>query len=162
MIRLLFAAAVACAALAGAQPVAASPPSPQAAGASDQRRALELLVRAREDAGVQHAEAELEEATRSARRRLDPASAEREARARQLQEEAAAAREAGDADKLNLLAREADQLRTYFADLGRRAAEDPAVTAAKQRREGAMMARMTELDPEAPALLERVRGSLGR
>lgn len=126
----------------------------------DQSRALALLVRAREAPAVQAAERDAEAAMRAAMQRLDPDFAGREARARDLNAEVAEAREAGDNARLNLLAGEADQLRSYFGPLRERAMADPAVVAARQRLEQAMMARMTELDPEAPALIARVRGAM--
>ena len=160
MIDLLFAAVISFAPLAGA-PQAATPPSTApSTGPSERVRALELLARAREDPAVQRAEAELQEVTRAAMRRLDPAFPQREARARALRVEDAAAQEAGDETKRNRLEREAGELRRYFEDLGRRVAEDPAVSAAKQRHQDAVMARMIELDPETPALIERVRSAL--
>jgi len=162
MIHLLFVAVFGFAPLAAAPQVATSPSPTPATGASDQSRALELLVRAREDPAVQRAEAEFEQVLRSAMQQLDPDVTAREARAHTLRAEAAAAEEAGDAHKRNLLAQEAAELRRYFTDLSRRAAQEPAVSAAKQRHEDAMMARMIELDPEAPALIERVRGALAR
>lgn len=161
MIRLLL-FAVAIGFTTFAPPVVAAPSPVQTAGSPDQARALELLVRAREAPSVQRAEAALDSAMRSAMARLDPEFANREARTRSLREEVATAREAGDAARLNLLAQEADSLRTYFAGLRERAVLEPEVLAAKQQHEDAMMARMTELDPEAPALIERVRASLGR
>lgn len=162
MFRLLLSVAAIGFAAFAAPPAAAAPAPIQTAGSPDQARALELLVRAREAPAVQRAEAALDGAMRSAMARLDPQFANREARTRSHREEVAAAREAGDAAKLNLLAQEADGLRAYFAGLRERAALDPEVIAAKQQHEDAMMARMTELDPEAPALIERVRASLGR
>ncbi len=128
---------------------------------TDQRRALALLVEARGSPAVQAAEREVEAATRSAMLRLDEGFAAREARSRALGEEVARARQDGDNAKLNLLAGEAEQLRAYFADLRQRAGADPMLVAARQRLEEAMMARMTELDPEAPALIARVRATMG-
>ena len=141
--------------------VGATTVPPTVAQESDQSRALALLVRAREAPAVQAAEREVEASSRAAMQRLDAGFAAREARARDLAGEVASAREAGDNARLNLLAGEAEQLRAYFADLRQRAAADPALIAARRRLEEAMMARMTELDPEAPALIARVRAAMG-
>lgn len=128
---------------------------------TDQSRALALLVQAREAPAVQAAEEALEAAIRSAMMRLDAGFTAREARARDLRDEVASAREAGDNARLNLLAGEAEQLRSYFSGLRQRASTDPALVAARQRLDDAILARMTELNPEAPALIARVRASMG-
>lgn len=141
--------------------VGATAVPPAVAQESDQSRALALLVRAREAPAVQAAEREVEASSRAAMLRLDAGFAAREARARDLAAEVASAREAGDNAQLNLLAGEAEQLRTYFTALRQRASTDPALIAARRRLEEAMMARMTELDPEAPALIARVRTAMG-
>lgn len=156
MIRSLAAAAFALVLAASAPAFAGAPLQDD-----DQSRALALLVQAREAPAVQETESHLEAALRATMQRLDGDFARREARARDLSAEVAEAREAGDNAKLNLLAGEADQLRSYFAPLRERALADPAVIAARQRMEEAMMTRMTELGPAAPALIARVRASMG-
>ncbi|MBA4804421.1 MAG: hypothetical protein H2038_07210 [Brevundimonas sp.] len=153
MIRRLAAAAFTLA-LAATGPALAG----AAAQESDQTRALALLTRAREAPPVQEAMRALHAATREAMRARAPNLAEREARGRAIVAEMAAAREAGDMARLNLIAGEADGLRAWFAELRAEAALDPAVLEARQRYVDAILARMTEMDPEAPALMERVRG----
>ncbi|HEU0015564.1 MAG TPA: hypothetical protein VFQ45_17945 [Longimicrobium sp.] len=166
--RTLLAAAAALAAAAPlsaqtdpAAPAAPAPaPAPAAAPADSitiiQQRLAALQQQAQQDAAVQAASKQFEADLFAAMARLDAAATEKKARSEALMAEVEAARTAGDNAKLNQLAAEAQQLQAYFNGLRSRAMQEADVQEKRKAFLGVLFGKMTEIDPQAQALVERL------
>ncbi|HEX5727083.1 MAG TPA: hypothetical protein VFX98_16520 [Longimicrobiaceae bacterium] len=158
-IALLALAALALPVGAAAQdaPQPAAPASPvQAEITQIQQRLGALQQQAVQDSAVQAAQAAFEAALFAAMERLDPTVKEKTARGEALQQEVAAARQASDNAKLNALATEAQQLQAFFTGVQRRALATPEIQEARKAFLSVLLARMTQIDPEAEKLVARL------
>lgn len=164
-ITLLAAAALAFPVAASAQETPAPQPAPAqpapAAPAQDeltqiQQRLGALQQQAMQDPAIKAASEALSAEVQAAMARLDPAAAEKAARAQALQADVAAARAAADNAKLNQLATEARELQAYFAQLQPRALALPEIQEKRKAFTELLFAKMTEIDPQAQALVTRL------
>jgi len=93
----------------------------------------------------------------------DPGHAERIARAEQIAEEAHAAYEAGDFHRMQELEREAEEIRGRLAEAQATVFARPDITKLVEGYQLQLMARMSEIDAEAPRLLDeldRINGKI--
>lgn len=165
-IALMAAAALAFPAAASAQTQTPAPtqpapaaqaPAPQNEAAQIQQRIASLQQQALQDSTVAAAAKQFETDLMATLTRLDPTAAEKRARADALKAEVEAARAASDNAKLTQLAAEAQQLQSFFAGLNARANQDPELQQKRQAYLAVVFKRMTEIDPQAPQLVERLQ-----
>lgn len=158
--RIVFlAAALALPATSAAQQ--AQPTPAPAAPAQDeiariQQRLAQLQQRARQDPAVKAEEEAFDAYMRAAMERLDPTAKEKSDRAESLKAEVEAARAASDNAKLSALAAEAQGLQEFFGGLRQRVLTQADVQEKRKAYIQALFARMSELDPQAQALVARL------
>lgn len=121
-----------------------------------QTRLMQTQERVLAEEEVQAAQVEMGQVLVAAMIRLDPTLAAKTERARALQQDVAEAREAGDNARLHELADEAEALQADFAAARQRALTEPDVIEAMEDFRALVIDRMTEVDPEIPALLARL------
>lgn len=122
-----------------------------------QQRLGALQQQAMQDSAVQAAEEQLGADVQAAMVRVDPVAGEKVARAQALQSDVEAARAASDNAKLNQLATEAQALQAYFAGLSERVMALPEMQEKRDAFMAVLLARMTAIDPQAQALVTRLR-----
>jgi hypothetical protein len=154
-------AALALAALAAptvlaAQEAPSQTAAPEAEIAQIQQRLMQIQQRAMQDAELQAAQAEVGQELVAAMTRVDPTAAAKTERASTLQQDVAAAREAGDNERLHELAAEAEQLQADFAVLRERAMQDEQMQAVMIAFQDKLVAKMAEIEPETNDLLARL------
>ncbi|HWK89585.1 MAG TPA: hypothetical protein VNP72_06300 [Longimicrobium sp.] len=152
------AAVVAFAAPVSAQtaPAPAAPAAPADSITLIQQRLGALQQQALQDAAVQEASKQFEADLFAAMTRLDAVAAEKKARGEALTAEVEAARAASDNARLNTLAAEAQQLQAYFNGLRGRALQEADVQEKRKAFLGVLFGKMSEIDPQAQALVERL------
>lgn len=161
-LALLAAAALALPAAASAQTQPAPPPAPAPAAApADEATQLRqklgaLQQQAMADPALKPAQDSFNTVVNAAMTRLDPQAATKLARVPTIATDIEAARAAGDNAKLNALATEATELRSYFNSLRPRAEADPAVQAAKQVWLARLLDRMKQIDPNTQQYVDRL------
>ena len=138
-----------------AQP-AAPAANPQAEIAQIQQRLGQLQQQARQDSAVQAAEEKFGADVMAAMEKLEPTTRAKMARGEALQQEVAAAQQAQDNAKLNTLAAEAQQLQTFFMGLQQRAFATPEIQESRKQFLAVLLARMTQIDPQAQTLVTRL------
>lgn len=121
------------------------------------QRIAALQQRAQQDPAIRVQQAAFAAFMLQAMERLDPAVREKSDRADAIGAEVEAARAANDQAKLEALAAEAQQLQAYFADLQQRVRQQPEVQEKRQEFINVLFAKMSELDPQAPAMVQRLR-----
>jgi hypothetical protein len=149
----------------GIAPAQQAPPAGQQIPAEIQALATELQqiearlapihMQAIQDPTLQQEQAAIGEAVRDLVVAQDPAMEETIGRLDALMREAQQAQASGDAERVQQLTREGMELQPRFAEAQARALADPAI---RQRIEGfqtRLHARMTQIDPEANALIDR-------
>ena len=161
-VALIAAIAIAAPAAAHAQqtPAPATAPAPAAAPAAEiaqlQQRIGQLQQQALADPSLKGVQDSLNTAVQQAMARLDPAAPGKAARATSLNQEVEAARAANDNAKLNQLADEAAQLKSYFDALRPRAREDEQVKAVRQVYLARVFERMKQIDPNVQQYVDRL------
>jgi hypothetical protein len=120
------------------------------------RRLRDLQERARADSAVAAANDAFGNEVLAAMLRLDPEAGPKKARADAIQGEAVQARAASDNARLNDLAEEGRALQAYFAALRTRVLNLPEIERSRQAYIAKLFEKMTDLDPEAPALVARL------
>jgi len=98
---------------------------------------------------------QLEAAITAAVNRLDPGASAARARLAELNGELAAAEAAGDQTKMQELLQEGMNLQTTLRSTQNRALSEPELGAQMQTFQDKVVAEMTKLDPETPAMLAR-------
>lgn len=165
-IALIAFAALALPAAAAAQDTQpAAPPAQPAAPAAAPQQELEqiqqrlaaLQRQASQDAAIQAQAEALKVESIAAMDRLDPGAKAKRDRADALRAEVQAAQAAGDNARLNTLAAEAQQLQQYFTEFRPRMMQDATYAEKQQAFTAAMVAKMTELDPQTPTLIARLQ-----
>lgn len=140
----------------------ASAQAPRSAPAPDeitriQERLAALQQQALQDSAVAAGQEAFQASLAAAMVRLDPAAAQRMARAEALPAEVEAARGAEDNAKLNQLAAEASELQRFFQALRSRVLALPDIQERHRAFLAVVAARMAEIDPQAPVLIERLQ-----
>jgi DNA-binding transcriptional regulator YbjK len=120
-----------------------------------QQRLAPLQARALEDPEIQASHQALEEMVRSALREEHPQFEEHIERIEALEQEAREAQQAGDEQRLQELAGEHQQIQAELMGMQAQVLERPEVAARVEQFDTALRSHMAELDPEAPAMLER-------
>jgi hypothetical protein len=149
-------AALAAPAVLAAQETPAQTAAPEAEIAQIQQRLMAIQQRAMQDPELQAAQAEVGQVLVAAMARVDPTAAAKTERASTLQQDVAAAREAGDNARLHELAAEAEQLQADFAGLRERAMQDAEMQAALTAFQDKVVGKMAEIDGETNVLLARL------
>jgi hypothetical protein len=139
-----------------AQEASGQSAAPEAEIAQIQQRLMQTQQAALQDPALQQAQAQVGQVLLGVMQRQDPSMAEKTARAAALQQDVAAAREAGDNARLHELAAEAEQLQADFAAARERAMEDAEVQAAMTAFREQVVVKMAEIDPETNDLLTRL------
>lgn len=163
-LALLAAAALALPAAASAQtqpaPPPASAPAPAPASADEatqlRQKLAALQQQAMADPALKPAQDSFNTVVNAAMTRLDPQAATKLARVPTIATDIEAARAAGDNAKLNALATEAAELRSYFNSLRPRTDGDPAVQAARQVWLARLLDRMKQIDPNTQQYVDRL------
>lgn len=148
-------------AIAAAQEAPAPAAAPEGEIAQIQQRLMQTQQTALQDPALQQAQAEMGQVLLGVMQRQDPTMAQKTARASALQQDVAAAREAGDNARLHELAAEAEQLQADFAVARERAMADPEVHTAMTAFQEQVVARMAEIDPDTNDLLARLNELAG-
>lgn len=155
------AAALALPATAAAQeqPAGSAPAqaAPQDEIAQIQQRIAQLQQQAAQDSAVKAEEKSFDAFVMAAMERLDPTTREKLARAEALKAEVEAARAASDNARLNALAAEAQGLQAFFNGLRQRAVAEADVQERRKAYVQALFTRMSEIDPQAQALVARLQ-----
>lgn len=118
-------------------------------------RLQELQQQALQDSSLSAEQAALGESIRAAMEAADPTLEASMARVEQLQGEAAAAQQQGDAARLNELGAEVRQIEMKFVQAQQQALAEPELSAQLEAFQTRLEARIAELDPEAPQLIAR-------
>jgi hypothetical protein len=120
-----------------------------------QERLGPIQAQAMQDSELQAAEAELNQALRSAVIEIDPAVEQDLARAETLEADAQAAQEAGDAQRLQELMTEAQGMQQRLAAAQAQALQRPGLVAQVEQFQEQLQARMIQIDPQAGELIRR-------
>lgn len=149
-----------------AQPAQAAEPTQEAAAvptpeevAQLRQRFTALQRRAVEDPAIKSANEAFGAEVLAAMERLDATAAGKKARADAIAGEVEAARAASDNARINALAEEARTLQAFFSELRTRALALPEIEEKRQAYVQLLFAEMTELDPEAPRIAERLEAA---
>ncbi|MBB4637273.1 hypothetical protein [Longimicrobium terrae] len=161
MTRLLVAAALALPSALAAQTTPAAPPAqaapaPQVEIAQIQARLEHLQQTALQDSTILAAGEALNRDLLAAAATVDSTATRRLARAETLGTEMQAAQQAGDTVRLAALTSEAEAMAVYFDQLTPRVMALPEVRTKQQAYVNQLIATMTRLDPQVPALLARL------
>lgn len=159
--RLLLAAALALPSALAAQTTPAAPPaqaapSPQVEIRQIQMRLGQLQQTALQDTALVAAGEALNRDLMAAAVSLDTAAAARIARAETLGAELQAAQTANDTARLATLTTEAEAISTYFEQLTPRVMALPAMQQKQEAYVNQLIAAMTRLDAQVPALIARL------
>jgi hypothetical protein len=121
-----------------------------------QNRLMQTQERVLADEEVQAAQVEVGQVLVAAMIRLDPTLAGKTERAGTIGQDVAEAREARDNERLHELANEAEALQADLAAARLRALTEPDVMEAMEDFRMLVIDKMTEADPETPALITRL------
>lgn len=119
-------------------------------------RLQEIQAQALEDPALLEAQQELGNEIHAAMEDIDPSLPQRIERMEELEARAAAARESGDEATLLALAEEAQQIQQSFAAAQAQAMQQPEIAERVAAFQSRLQARMSEIDPEADRLIERM------
>jgi hypothetical protein len=108
-----------------------------------------------EDSSLQEEFTELQEATESAMLALDPEIPQHRAVLDSLQGELQAANQTGDQDKVQAILTQGNALQAKLEQTRSQAMQQDSVFAKMSAFQERVVERMTELDPEAPELIDR-------
>jgi hypothetical protein len=120
-----------------------------------QKRLGPLQQKAMEDSSLQEEFTELQEATESAMLALDPEIPQHRAVLDSLQGELQAANQTGDQDKVQAILTQGNALQAKLEQTRSQAMQQDSVFAKMSAFQERVVERMTELDPEAPELIDR-------
>ncbi|CAN5538365.1 hypothetical protein BH23BAC4_BH23BAC4_17590 [soil metagenome] len=130
--------------------------APEAEAEMIAHRLLELQQQAMQDTALQAAQMEVGQELVATMLRVEPSAAEDLERANALQAELVAAQQAGDEERLNALASDAQELQASLDALQARAMQDEQMQIAMVAFQEQVVSKMTEIDPETPDLLARL------
>lgn len=133
-----------------------APEAPKSELQQIQERLAELQKQATDAPEVQAANQELTQLLESTMVKVDPGYAAVAARTETIKADIAAAQAAEDNAKLHELAAEAGQLRQAMLAARQKAMADPAVQAEMNEYKTVLFKKMTELDPKAPEMVQRL------
>jgi hypothetical protein len=117
----------------------------------------EIQVRALQDPELSAAQAELGEQIKQAMEQADPALAQKLARMETMEQEAAAAQQAGNTAKLLELGAEAEGIQRQFLAAQEKALEQPAIAARVTAFQQRLERKMSEVNPDTQKLIARFR-----
>jgi len=109
------------------------------------------------DPALQEEQEQVSAAVQQAMLEIDPALPERQDRIAVLQEEARAAQEAGDVDRIIELSGEAEQIQQSFADAQMQAMQREDIAPQVEAFQTRLQARMMEIDPATETRMQRLQ-----
>jgi chaperonin cofactor prefoldin len=172
--KTLRASVLAAAALAAPITIAAQQPAPAPAAEPQQElqqelqswvvelqqiqaKLAEIQAKALEDAQLQASQEAIGAEVKASMEKLDPALAGSVERVQALEEEAAKAQQSGDQAKLQQLAAEAQGIEARFMEAQAKALEQPELANKIESFQSSLEKKMAEVDPQAPALIQRYK-----
>jgi chromosome segregation ATPase len=109
-----------------------------------------------QDAELQEEQQRVSTAVQTTMLQLDPSLPERTERFGQLQEEARAAQESGDVQRIAELSAEAQEIQQHLGNVQAEAMQNPEVAPQLESFQSRLMARMIEIQPETEQWIQRL------